>query len=247
MIPERRLNQTWLALGGVVAWVTAASVMGITYGRGSFFLTMAAGVLLLVIWFLWQSTQNLTGEAPLTLEEALGLGAPSAEEERKESVLRMLKDLEYERAVGKIADDDFKELSRKYRAEAKALLLNLDESLAPARKRAEAKLKERLARDPASEADPANKAPANGLDNSTSGSDTEADPANEPNSSRTGSDADPDATTSSSEEDATASPHQSAAQAGATDGSPAISERPPSVSAAEAKEIANPEGQEGKA
>jgi hypothetical protein len=72
------------------------------------------------------------------------MGAPSREEERKQSVLRMLKDLEYERAVGKIAEADFQELSAKYRAEAKALLSSLDADLAPARERAEALVQKRL-------------------------------------------------------------------------------------------------------
>jgi hypothetical protein len=59
-------------------------------------------------------------------------------------VLRALKDLEYERTVGKISDEDFLELSARYRSEAKALLQTLDRELAPARARAEAELAERL-------------------------------------------------------------------------------------------------------
>lgn len=137
----------WIAAVLVVALVAAQF-----YGRGVFFLVLAGAVLLLAIGTFWSSIQALTGDAPLTLEEALSLAAPSTEEERKASVLRALKDLEYERSVGKINDEDYLELTRKYRQEAKRLLLLVDENLAPARTRAEALLRERLAMEPELEA-----------------------------------------------------------------------------------------------
>lgn len=124
----------------VVAGVVAAQI----YGRGAFFLVGGAAVLLGAIAILWNSLLSLTGEAPLTLDEALSLAAPSAEEERKESVLRALKDLEYERNVGKLSEDDYRELSRRYRQDAKQLLQLVDENLAPARARAIEELEERL-------------------------------------------------------------------------------------------------------
>ncbi len=114
------------------------------YGRGAFFLVAGGVALLGAITVLWNSLQSLTGDAPLSLDEALSLAAPSAEEERKESVLRALKDLEYERSVGKLNDDDYRELSRRYRQEAKQLLQLVDENLAPARARALELLEERL-------------------------------------------------------------------------------------------------------
>jgi hypothetical protein len=86
----------------------------------------------------------LTGSASLGFEEALGMGAPSKAEEEKRAVLRALKDLEYERSVGKISPEDYAELSAKYRAEAKRLIQTLDEALAPARKEVERALKKRL-------------------------------------------------------------------------------------------------------
>ena len=114
------------------------------YGRGAFFLVAGGAVLVGAIAILWNSLLSLTGDAPLTLDEALSLAAPSAEEERKESVLRALKDLEYERNVGKLSEDDYRELSRRYRQDAKQLLQLVDETLAPARARALEQLEERL-------------------------------------------------------------------------------------------------------
>jgi hypothetical protein len=143
----RQISPLWLVPTGIII----ASALATLYGRGSFFLGLAGAALLGAIWVFWRSLQNLTGDAPLTLEEAVGLGAPSAEEERKTAVLRALKDLEYERAVGKIEEDDFQQLSHKYRAEARHLLQVLDEELAPARARAEQLLQDRFTEQTANE------------------------------------------------------------------------------------------------
>jgi hypothetical protein len=139
-------------------WAFIAAAVGIAtaqvYGRGAFFLVAGGAALLGAIALLWSSLQSLTGDAPLTLDEALSLAAPSAEEERKESVLRALKDLEYERSVGKLSDEDYRELSRRYRQEAKQLLQMVDENLAPARSRALQLLEQRLAELPQTETEP---------------------------------------------------------------------------------------------
>jgi len=132
----------WLALPVVVL---IAIVVGQYRGLPVAVLVLACGMLLLIIWLLWNSLQGLAGETPMSLEEALGLGAPSAEEEQKRAVLRALKDLEYERSVGKISDEDYAALTARYRTEAKALLRSLDENLAPKRELAEKLLEQRLA------------------------------------------------------------------------------------------------------
>lgn len=124
--------------------VVAALVVGATAGLGPALLVLAGGVLTGVVLLFWSSIGRLTGESPLSLEEAIGLGAPSPEEERKRSILRALKDLEYERSVGKISEEDFAELSARYRAEAKTLLKLIDAESAPMRKRAEERLAARL-------------------------------------------------------------------------------------------------------
>jgi hypothetical protein len=130
-----------LPLATILATIVAALVIGIEIAL----LIVAGGALLGVVALLWASVQSLTGEAPLTLEEALGLGAPSAEEEQKRAVLRALKDLEFERSVGKISDDDYAELSARYREEAKRLMQSLDQSSEPERARVDKLVQERLA------------------------------------------------------------------------------------------------------
>ena len=130
----------WAVLGAAVLIVT----LGLRLGLPMALLCVAGTVLVGAVFLLWSSMQSLTGETPLTLEEAVGLGAPSAEEERKRAVLRALKDLEFEHSVGKISDADFRELSARYRQEAKQLLRTLDEGLSPLKQRLEAELAEQI-------------------------------------------------------------------------------------------------------
>src|SRR4249920_473399 len=124
--------------------LVAAIIAGTLFGVQLVVLTLAGGALLLVIALLWSSVQALAGQSELTFEEAFSLGARSAEEEQKRAVLRALKDLEYERSVGKISEDDYHEYSARYRAEAKRLIRDLDENLAEARKQVERELDRRL-------------------------------------------------------------------------------------------------------
>lgn len=125
--------------------IVLASLFGHHFGLGVGLLIVAGGVMCGSIWLIWSSLQGLSAEAPLTLDEALSLGAPSAEEEQKRAVLRALKDLEYERAVGKINEADYANLAEHYRNEAKRLLRAVDADLGPERERAEQILAERLA------------------------------------------------------------------------------------------------------
>ncbi|HLV64819.1 MAG TPA: zinc ribbon domain-containing protein [Polyangiaceae bacterium] len=136
------------ALVGLIAVTTllTAVVSGIVLGLGTALLVVAGGALAAVLVLLWASVQSLAGETPLTLDEAIGMGAPSAEEEQKRAVLRALKDLEYERSVGKISEEDYREFLARYRAEARRLIAAVDESLGPAHALAEKLLAERLAR-----------------------------------------------------------------------------------------------------
>lgn len=127
-------------------WLLAAVVAGFVSGPPLLLLVLAAGALTLIVTLLWSSVQSLTGGAALGFEEALGMGARSKVEEEKRAVLRALKDLEYERGVGKISPEDYAELSARYRAEAKRLMQSLDDALGPARAEVEKAISERLER-----------------------------------------------------------------------------------------------------
>jgi hypothetical protein len=147
---QLQVSPTALRAALPVITIVTAVVAGVTVGVEISLLVVAAGAFAGVIALVWASVQSLTGELPLTLDEALTLGAPSAEEEQKRSVLRALKDLEFERGVGKIGEEDYAELSARYRAEAKRLMQVLDHEQEPERERVERLLRERLAKAPAS-------------------------------------------------------------------------------------------------
>jgi hypothetical protein len=117
-----------LALLLPLTTIVGAAVAGALVGIEVSLLVVAGGALVGVIALVWASVQSLTGESPITLEEALSLGAPSAEEEQKRAVLRALKDLEFERSVGKITQEDYVDLSNRYRAEARRLMHLIDSS-----------------------------------------------------------------------------------------------------------------------
>jgi hypothetical protein len=140
--------ELWAALRKAlpVAWLAGAVAAGLLSGAALVCLVLAAGALLLVLSLMWSSVQSLTGGTSLGFEEALGMGAPSRVEEEKRAVLRALKDLEYERGVGKISAEDYAELSARYRGEAKRLMQTLDESLGPARDEVERAIAARLTR-----------------------------------------------------------------------------------------------------
>jgi hypothetical protein len=127
-----------------VAVALAAAILGATRGVALALLVLAAAALLLAILLLWNSIQSLDDDAELTLDEAMALAAPSAEEEKKRAVLRALKDLEYERSVGKISEEDYATLSARYRAEAKELLRALREAEEKVRERVERRVARRL-------------------------------------------------------------------------------------------------------
>jgi ribosomal protein L40E len=91
----------------------------------------------------------LSGDAPLSPElEELDMRAQGNDPltSRKKMLLRALKDLENERAIGKIEPEDYEPIAAQYRAELKAVLTKIDESLAPTRALAEEAAKKFLAK-----------------------------------------------------------------------------------------------------
>lgn len=93
-------------------------------------LLLAASTLCGAIWLMWSSLQRIGESDAMGFEEALSFAAPSATEEQKRAVLRALKDLEYERHVGKISEEDFILVSAEYRQKAKELIAEQDDKMA---------------------------------------------------------------------------------------------------------------------
>jgi len=147
----REGDDTERFLGRAFAWglpvvsVVAAGVVVWVASLGPALLVLASGAMLGTIALLWASLRTLSGDAPLPA----GLEAMASHRhvvtrlaDDKRRVLRALKDLESEHALGKIDDADYQTLSSRYREEAKAMMRSLDEDIAPLRAEAE-----RLARE----------------------------------------------------------------------------------------------------
>jgi hypothetical protein len=103
------------------------------------FIALAAVTLLLAIAFLWSSLRALFGADTGAL-----VGRTDAVRKRgelldeKEAVLRSLKDLEFERDVGKLSDEDFARLDAEFRQRAKQIMRLLDDDLKAHREKAKA-------------------------------------------------------------------------------------------------------------
>jgi len=141
-----------LARGAAIAipltTVFAAVVVGSILSAGPALLVLAAGILLGTIALFWASLRTLTGDAPLAeeLEHASFSASNDALANRKKMLLRALKDLESEQAVGKIDAKDYGILSSRYREEIKDLMREMDESIEPHVKAAERALQKHLAK-----------------------------------------------------------------------------------------------------
>ena len=146
---ERRLGR-FVSIGLPVVTLASAIGVGAFASVGSGLLVAAAGTLLGTIAFLWASLRTLSGDAPLPfgLEENAMRDEVDVLAEQKRRALRALKDLENERALGRIDEADYEVVQASYRTEAKEVMRRMDERAAPSRADAErlarAYLKEHL-------------------------------------------------------------------------------------------------------
>jgi hypothetical protein len=113
-----------LAPGAVVFATALAVVFG---DLGVAVLVLAASALLGAIAALWTSLQALSGNVPMTIDEAITLANADAVDERKREILQTLKDLDLDFGVGKIGQEDYDALVARCRREAKGLLRAGDE------------------------------------------------------------------------------------------------------------------------
>jgi hypothetical protein len=135
---ERELGR-WVARGLPLVTVVAAAALAASGSVAPALLILSAGALLGTIALVWASIRTLSGDAPLSEGfEGLSVGvARTALAERKAEVLRALKDLEHEHAIGKIDDDDYGFVAGPYRDEAKSLMRQMEVDLEPLRAKAE--------------------------------------------------------------------------------------------------------------
>ncbi len=96
---------------------------------------------------LYRALVPLVGKERALRAETLGHRARAALEREKTLVLRSIKELEFDQAMGKLAQEDFDEMSQRLRARAVGLMRQLDASHAAPREKIEQELASRLARE----------------------------------------------------------------------------------------------------
>jgi hypothetical protein len=143
-----QVDLTGIGLGLAALTLVAATAIGFIAGIGMALLTILTGALLGAILLVWHSLRTLAGDADVDVGLELATRAPSDLSEKKQRALRALKDLEQEHALGKIDDADYATLDETYRAEAKEVIREIDDSLAPFRDKAEALVRDHLAKHP---------------------------------------------------------------------------------------------------
>lgn len=139
-LDERRIARV-VAIGLPVVTFASAVIAGVLIGPALAILVLTAGMLLGVIALFWASLRVLSGDAALPPElEALDATAHAVDalSSRKRMLVRALKDLDNERALGKLEEIDHEQLSTTYRGELKEVLMRIDASLEPHRSKAEA-------------------------------------------------------------------------------------------------------------
>lgn len=209
---ERRLA-SGAALVIPVVTIVASLGVAVVMSAGPALLVLAAGILLGTIALFWASLRTLTGDAPLPedLEHATFDTSHDALAERKKMLLRALKDLESEKAVAKIDEQDYAELAATYRDEIKDIMRAMDTSIAPHYAAAEALLEKHLAKvGLAEEAAPVE---TSNDDDRAEGAETSDDDEGEAEGADETEDSDDDAGESRSEAGETASPEKRACDA----------------------------------
>jgi hypothetical protein len=99
---------------------------------------IVAGLLIAIVAVLLVLEPVLRAAAGKPVELAVPLFADSDDEEdpllrRRDRALAALREIEFDRATGKLSEDDFARLQVKYQAEALAVLREVDAAMAPER------------------------------------------------------------------------------------------------------------------
>lgn len=144
VLSEDHTRNAWMI--GISLGVAGTIGAALLFGPSLAVLVLAGCAAASVIALFWQSLRTLIGEAPLTSADTLAAYSVGAEEEQKRAVLRAMKDLEFERNVGKISEEDYTRLLLRYRSQAKSLLKQIDEKGAAERRKAEKLVADRFQR-----------------------------------------------------------------------------------------------------
>ena len=109
------------AVGGYATWSGGRSSVG--------FLVFATLALGWVVWLAFRAAQALVKDGPVVDAGAAVTGKRRKELEReKQSLLKALKELDFDHQMGKVSDKDFADISATYRARAIRVMRQLDDA-----------------------------------------------------------------------------------------------------------------------
>ena len=129
----------WIIAGGVLA---VSVTLGLLRGAPAVVLWLAFVALASAVLFFWETLRVVFDPNAPGDEAAIGdeEGLPVELEARNRAALRALRDLEFERAIHRLSEEDYKALEQKYRAEARAAMRAIDADLGDWLTRADAML-----------------------------------------------------------------------------------------------------------
>jgi hypothetical protein len=109
------------AVGGYAAWSGGRSAVAFLVGA-----TLALGW---VVWLAFRAAQALVKDGPTVEAGAIVTGKRRKELEReKQSLLKALKELDFDHQMGKVSDKDFADIGALYRARAIRVMRQLDDA-----------------------------------------------------------------------------------------------------------------------
>ena len=148
-----------LAPWAVLAVALVGAVpLGALRGAATVTLWLAFAALAGAALLFWEALRTLVDPAAPADDEDDDASRLASLEARKVAALRALKDIAFERSIGRLGEEDYALLEARYRAEAKEALASLDEGVRAWRDAAEAMLDE-AEREVTGAARPANPAP----------------------------------------------------------------------------------------
>jgi hypothetical protein len=131
-----------VALIALATVVVVAVPIGLVKGAPAVVLGLAFALLSGAVLLFWETLRLVLDPAqPGDADDGDDDGAALADlDARKRAALQALRDLEFERSIGRIGEEDHKALEARYREEARAAMRAIDEGIGPWRARAEAML-----------------------------------------------------------------------------------------------------------
>ena len=125
---DRERLQPWqfFTLAGLIGATAVVFVSRQSSPAAVILLSLTVGAAAFVGITAWRTLGPLGGARTDRAAEVLGGRTRAALEREKTLVLRAIKDLEFDRAMGKVADKDFADMSARLRARAAGLIRQLD-------------------------------------------------------------------------------------------------------------------------